>query len=94
MAHSLFEPAPTPLSEKLWRRVKDLNIGLPARHTVDRRPAAEHTDPTLLQQAEMLDARGRQQLLQAVLTSKPMAKQKPRASKAHGSVWLKFEHSI
>jgi len=71
LAHSLFEPAPEPLSEKLWRRVKDLSLStyaLPARSSV------EQTDPALLTQAGTLDARGRQQLLEAVLTTKPIKK--------------------
>ncbi|MCV0425665.1 MAG: hypothetical protein K5905_09335 [Roseibium sp.] len=73
MAHSLFEPAPTPLSEKLWRRVKDLNVGLSARSSAES-GSGNQTDPALLKQAENLDARGRQQFLQAVLTSKPITK--------------------
>lgn len=65
MAHSLFEPAPTPLSEKLWRRMKDFNIGRAPR-------TARQTDPALMRQATHLDARGRQELLEAVLTAKPI----------------------
>ncbi|MCK7615245.1 hypothetical protein [Roseibium sediminicola] len=71
MAHSLFEPAPEPLSEKLWRRMKDLSrsaVALPAHSSVAQ------TDPALLSQADQLDARGRQQLLEAVLTTKPIKK--------------------
>ncbi|MHA7775607.1 hypothetical protein [Roseibium sp. M-1] len=80
MAHSLFEPAPEPFAEKLWRRVKDLNLGfaprpLPAEH----RPV--HTDPALMSQAERLDARGRQQLLEAALAVKPIVCQSRRALK-------------
>jgi len=66
MAHSLFEPAPKPLHEKIWQRVRDLNLGATPREIA-------HTDPALLKQAETLDARGRQQLLQAALTTKPIA---------------------
>ncbi|WP_269584854.1 hypothetical protein [Roseibium sp. Sym1] len=71
MAHSLFEPAPEPLSEKLWRRVKDLSF---QTRNVPPRPSADQTDPALLAQAGRLDARGRQQLLEAVLTTKPIRK--------------------
>lgn len=73
MAHSLFEPAPRPLHEKIWRRVRDLNIGTSLQERSDR-PAGERTDPALLKQAERLDARGRQDLLAAILTSKPIRK--------------------
>ncbi|MCX2724796.1 hypothetical protein [Roseibium salinum] len=78
MAHSLFEPAPAPLSEKLWRRMIGIGTGR-APHAAQVHGAIEQTDPVLLQQAANLDARGRQQLLEAVLTAKPIAKQKPRA---------------
>lgn len=71
MAHSLFEPAPEPLTEKLWRRVKDL--GFPERSAPAPVPA-DQTDPALLSQASRLDARGRQQLLEAVLTTRPLKK--------------------
>ncbi|POF32927.1 hypothetical protein [Roseibium marinum] len=79
MAHSLFEPAPTPLSEKLWRRMKGFNIGFSTRmeqpHGPDR---PGETRP--LQQAEHLDARGRQQLLEEVLVARPIHAKKGRAS--------------
>lgn len=77
LAHSLFEPVQAPLSEKLWRRMKSINFGF-APHAAQIRGPIEQTDPALLQQAAHLDARGRQQLLEAVLTAKPIAKQKPR----------------
>jgi hypothetical protein len=51
--------------------MKDLSfqtLAAPARSSVD------HTDPALLAQAGRLDARGRQQLLEAVLTTKPIKK--------------------
>lgn len=73
LAHSLFEPAPTPLGEKLWRRVKQFNIGLPVRMS-EPQGSIEHTDPALLKQAGQLDAHGRQQLLHAILTAKPITK--------------------
>lgn len=78
MAQSLFEPAPIPLSEKLWRRMKDFNIGFAPRAT-QICGSIERTDPALLRQAASLDARGRQQLLATVLAAKPFVKQKPRA---------------
>jgi hypothetical protein len=71
MAHSLFEPVPEPFSERLWRRVRDFGTShrpLPAQ---DR---SKHTDPALVGQAARLDARGRQQFLQAVLTAKPVGR--------------------
>ncbi len=71
MAHSLFEPAPEPFGERVWRRVKD--IGLTAGHG-SLPPGAARTDPALLAQAQHLDARGRQQLLQAMLTARPIKK--------------------
>lgn len=71
LAHSLFEPAPEPFSEKLWRRVRDL--GLYARAVPEVSPV-DQTDPALLAQAGRLDARGRQQLLEAVVITKPIKK--------------------
>ena len=71
MAHSLFEPTPIPMSEKLWKRVKALNIGQQA-HEAQVSTGKNHTDPVLALQAHRLDARGRQQLLSAVLTNKPI----------------------
>jgi len=71
LAHSLFEPAPEPITEKFWRRMKD--FGFTAPH-VSKETTADHTDPALLVQAGNLDARGRQQLLEAVLTTKPIKK--------------------
>lgn len=71
MAHSLFEPHPQPLTEKIWQRVKDINDGLHGRMQPNVSPVPG-TDPALLQQANALDARGRQQLLQAVLKTKPI----------------------
>lgn len=71
MAHSLFEPTPLPISERLWKRVKALNIGQQAQcpqESISR----TCTDPVLALQAQRLDARGRQQLLNAVLTNKPI----------------------
>ncbi len=79
MAHSLFEPAPTPLGEKLWRRMKEFNIGFHAGQKQPRypvRPAV--SDP--LQQAEHLDARGQQQLLESALSARPILAKKGRAS--------------
>jgi hypothetical protein len=78
MAHSLFEPAPQPFTEKLWHRMKTLHLGF-----AQRRDSAEmssgQSDPVLTQQATALDARGRQQLLEAMLTAKPITVQ-PRAA--------------
>lgn len=74
MAHSLFEPAPEPFAEKLWRRVKDLNFGFSPRPALADTPFLQ-TDPALTVQASRLDARGRQQLLEAVLAVKPIVSQ-------------------
>lgn len=71
MAHSLFEPTPLPMSEKLWKRVKALNSGRLAR-SQQPETGKSQTDPVLALQARKLDARGRQQLLNAVLTNKPI----------------------
>ncbi|WP_306142370.1 hypothetical protein [Roseibium sp. MMSF_3412] len=73
MAHSLFEPAPPPFHEKIWRRVRDLNFGAPLRD-VRIAATASRTDPELLRKAERLDARGRLALLESVLTSRPIGK--------------------
>lgn len=73
MAHSLFEPAPMPMSEKLWQHMKKLNTGLSQRMNSPRGPIAT-TGPDLLQQADGLDARGRQKLLEAILAAKPLSK--------------------
>ena len=73
MAHSMFEPAPPPLHEKIWRRVRDLNFGAPLRD-VRIAATARRTDPELLRKAEHLDARGRFALLESVLTSRPIGK--------------------
>lgn len=75
MAHSLFEPAPTPFSEKIWRRVKHLNFGLGTREPQTRGPI-DHAGPVSLPEAMELDARGRQQLLDALLRSHPICGQK------------------
>ncbi|GAB2186422.1 hypothetical protein [Roseibium sp. LAB1] len=78
MAHSLFEPAPEPFTEKLWRRMKDLHLGF-AQRTDLADMSSGQTDPALAHQATGLDARGRQQLLEAMLTAKPIA-MRPRAA--------------
>jgi|GEM_PF-1648718 len=78
MAHSLFEPAPEPLAEKLWRRVRDLHLGFSPR-PVRSDAAFVRTDPALTDQASRLDARGRQQLLEAALAIKPIVSQ-PRGA--------------
>ncbi|QDG75069.1 hypothetical protein [Labrenzia sp. PHM005] len=54
MAHSLFEPAPEPLSEKLWRHVKSLK----------QTPFAGSHFPVRQTDMQNLDARGRQLLLE------------------------------
>ncbi|QFT66277.1 hypothetical protein FIU93_05785 [Labrenzia sp. THAF35] len=72
MAHSLFEPAPQPFTEKLWRRMRDFHLGFAQRKDVAE-VSSEQSDPALAQQATGLDARGRQQLLEAMLTAKPIA---------------------
>ncbi len=66
MAHSLFEPAPPPFGERLWRRVKELNIGIVPRPKRPRGDTARIA-PVLPQQARYLDARGRQKLLETLL---------------------------
>ncbi|TYC72374.1 hypothetical protein FMN63_07380 [Stappia sp. BW2] len=71
MAHSLFEPAPEPFAEKLWRRMKDIHLGFTQRRRLAETSSGQ-TDPVLAQQATALDARGRQQLLEAMLTAKPI----------------------
>lgn len=73
MAHSLFEPAPPPLHEKIWRRVRDLSFSAPSRDPRSTE-TAKGTDPALLRQAARLDARGRLELLENVLISKPIGK--------------------
>lgn len=73
MAHSLFEPAPPPLHEKIWRRVRDLNFGARPRETRITE-TANRTDPALLRKAGRLDARGRLELLEKELASKPIGK--------------------
>ncbi|WP_282047164.1 hypothetical protein [Roseibium album] len=77
MAHSLFEPAPRPLHELIWRRVRSLNITASQRDTENRQPD-DGTDPALLKQAANLDARGRQDLLGALLRQKPIRKKAAR----------------
>ena len=73
MAHSLFEPAPPPLHEKIWRRVRDLSFSAPLR---DLRisETGSRTDPELLRKAECLDARGRLAVLERALISNPIGK--------------------
>jgi len=73
MAHSLFEPAPPPLHEKIWRRVRDLNLGAPLRD-VRQSNADSRTDPALIRKAGRLDARGRLELLERELVAKPLGK--------------------
>ncbi|MES0884759.1 hypothetical protein [Roseibium sp. SCP14] len=73
MAHSLFEPTPTPLGEKLWRRVREFNLGLPAKEPQETSLPAQ-TDIVGTTQAEQLDARGRQHFLLAALTADPIKK--------------------
>jgi len=69
MAHSLFEPAPEPLSERLWRRMKALGGQI---QTAEMARPAIQSDPALVNQASRMDARGRQQLLQTLLATKPI----------------------
>lgn len=71
MAHSLFEPAPPNLSEKLWQRVKDINLGLQGRRNEEPAVIATAEDATLVQQIEKADARGRQLLLAAAMAESP-----------------------
>lgn len=71
MAHSLFEPAPPPLGEKLWRRFKEFSLSRPAHALPDRKSVAP-TDPDLLRQANGLDARGQQKLLETVFQDGPV----------------------
>ena len=73
MAHSLFEPAPPPLHEKIWRRVRDLSFSAPLSD-VRNNSADSRTDPALLRKAGRLDARGRLELLEKELVSKPIGK--------------------
>jgi hypothetical protein len=73
LAHSLFEPAPIPLGEKLWRRVRDLNLGLPAKELREK-PCPGKTNIVRSTQADELDARGRQRYLLAALTADPIKK--------------------
>ncbi|KZM51220.1 hypothetical protein [Labrenzia sp. OB1] len=79
MAHSLFEPAPRPLGEKLWRSMKRFNIGF---HASQRQPLGSVrpavSEPP--QQEEHLDARGQQQLLESALAARPILAKKGRAS--------------
>ena len=71
MAHSLFEPAPAPLRELIWQRVKAFSVG--GYQSVSGNAGMEaQTDPALLQQSARLDARGRLAFLEAVLTAKPI----------------------
>ena len=70
MAHSLFEPAPEPIGEKIWRHLTDLQ--LVTAIIEDRSP--ERSDPSVPNRAEPLDARGQQRLLQAALAANPIAK--------------------
>ncbi|PVB61991.1 hypothetical protein [Labrenzia sp. 011] len=86
MAHSLFEPAPTPLGEKLWRRMKDFRSGFSA-HSGQNRASDRTTASNPLRQAEHLDARGRQQLLEEVMIARPIpARQGPRVARTHGPI--------
>ncbi|MET1416289.1 hypothetical protein ABVF61_28725 [Roseibium sp. HPY-6] len=78
MAHSLFEPAPTPLRELIWQRVKAFSVGGNQDSSNDESTAVQ-TDPALLQQSTKLDARGRLELLEAVLTSKPIKNKAARS---------------
>lgn len=80
MAHSLFERAPEPFAEKLWRRVRDFNLGIAQRPAQPDAPLLQ-TDPALTGQAVRLDARGRQQLLEAVLAAKPIVFQSSKGLK-------------
>ncbi|WP_298812134.1 hypothetical protein [uncultured Roseibium sp.] len=67
MAHSLFEPAPKPLAERFWRRVIELNL-----NGSQQTDTTSQTAPELTAQVNSLDARGRQQFLQAAFASKPI----------------------
>lgn len=71
MAHSLFEPAPAPIGERLWRRVMEL--GGQNQSPVEA-VSANQSDPALVNQASGLDARGRQLLLETLLSTKPIKK--------------------
>lgn len=67
MAQSLFEPAPKPLGERFWRRVIEFNI-----NGSQQPETGSHTAPELTAQVRSLDARGRQQFLQAAFAIKPI----------------------
>ena len=71
MARSLFETAPEPFSSRFWRKMKHLNIVLQSGPAALEGPAplAVHE---VARQAESLDARGRQLLLDAAIASNPI----------------------
>lgn len=71
MAHSLFEPAPEPFGEKLWRRVRRFGGLTPS---AANQTLVVRNDPALVRQASQLDARGRQELLETLLATKPIKK--------------------
>jgi hypothetical protein len=72
MAHSLFEPAPEPLGERVWRCVKALGFSsLPAAARVHQPEFSGRACPDLTRR---LDARGQQKLLEAELALRPITK--------------------
>jgi hypothetical protein len=71
LAHSLFEPTPVPVVEKLWNRVRTLDIALQARAT--QTPCHDNdADQAMKCEVKLLDARGRQHLLREILTNMPI----------------------
>ncbi|GAB4525395.1 MAG: hypothetical protein Tsb0019_27430 [Roseibium sp.] len=82
MAHSLFEPVPEPFGERLWRRVRGFST---SHRPLPAHDLSKQTDPALVGQAARLDARGRQQFLQAVLTARPIKAERVHSTAvAHG----------
>lgn len=72
MAHSLFEPAPSPLGERVWRCVKALGFSsLPAAARVHRPGFSGHACPD---RTHRMDARGQQTLLETELALRPITK--------------------
>ncbi|GAA0784727.1 hypothetical protein GCM10009077_36400 [Roseibium denhamense] len=67
MAHSLFEPPPEPIHEKVIRHMRDYR-GKRQTKTPNIAERLTAADPALARQAERLDARGRQMLLRVVFT--------------------------
>ena len=69
---------PDRCTKKILQRVRDLKAGISCSEKAGEHPV-DRTDQALLTQVCCLDARGRQGLLNAVLTSTPIRKQKSRA---------------